>query len=83
MVLEELRVLHLDPTAVRKTVFQEVRRKISLPIPTVPLSSSKATPTPTRPHLLVVPLPRQAYSNPHSAVCRNKTFPETKKSEEM
>jgi hypothetical protein len=47
MVLEDLRVLYLDPKA------------------------GKATPIPTRPHLLIVPLPiGQAYSNHHNQTDR-------------
>jgi hypothetical protein len=63
MVLEELRVLHLYWLAARRG---------SLP-PWVHRSPqahphSDALP-PTRPHLLIVPLPtRQAYANPHRVI---------------
>ena len=68
MALEELRVLHLVLKKQEKTtVFQAARRRVSKPTPTVThflqqghTCSNKATPAPTRPHLLIVPLPEHS-----------------------
>ena len=65
MAQEELRVLHLHLKAVEeKTGFQAARIRVLKPMPTVAhllqqghAHSNKATPTPTRPHPLIVPLP--------------------------
>jgi len=57
MELEDLRVLHLILKKT-KAVSQTARRRVSKPTPTVTESSIKATPTPTRPHLLIVAFPR-------------------------
>jgi len=59
MVLaKELSDLHLDAKAARKRLSfhtgWSLNRGALKPTPT---SSNKATPTPTRPHLLMVPLP--------------------------
>ena len=62
MVLEEkLRVLHLDPKATRRdsiwldlSIYRYIRTQS--PPPQWPPPSNKATPTPTRTHLLIVPL---------------------------
>jgi hypothetical protein len=53
MVKEELRVLHLH---LKKIDSHVVRRSVSWLIPKVTHSFNKATPIPTRPHLLIVPL---------------------------
>jgi hypothetical protein len=70
MVLEkELRVLHVDPKATRKDWHpQAARRKFQIPLPHQHTFSSKATPTPTLPLLLIVPLLSQIYSNQHRRV---------------
>ena len=61
MVLEkELRVLHLHPKAAEGDCPQAARMRVSRPTPIVTfrdISSNKVTPTPTRPHLLIVLLP--------------------------
>ena len=54
MALEELRVLH----HILNTGFKAARRKLFQNLPAQSYASSnKATPTPTRPHLLIMPLP--------------------------
>jgi hypothetical protein len=61
MVLEELRILHLDSQAadVTATPFITWVSMISQgPPPQRHTSSNKSTPTPSRPHLLIVPLLR-------------------------
>lgn len=74
MVLEEHRALRLDPKAARKRLKVDTEWKLSIgdlkahpysatPRPRPHLleqghTYSKATPTPTRPHLLIVPLPK-------------------------
>ena len=55
MVLEELRALHPDSTATKRDCLQAARKKVSKPYSPQGLTSpSKATPTPTRPYLLIV-----------------------------
>ena len=65
MTLEEMRVLHLVLNANRRLILPHWTETQS---PRTWLhTSNKATPIPTRPHLLTVPLPvGQAYSNHHS-----------------
>ena len=53
MALKELRVLHLVLKANGKIGFYVAWRRVSKPTPTV---TNKATPTPTRPRLLIYEL---------------------------
>ena len=72
MVQEELRVLHLHLKAAKwKTDFQAAMVRVLKPTPTVThllqqghTYSNRATPTPTGPHLLIVPLPEPSIYKP-------------------
>jgi hypothetical protein len=65
MVLEELRILHLDPQAAECDCdslarLELIKKKFK---PSLHTFSNKPVPTPTRPHLLLVPLPITKHSN--------------------
>jgi hypothetical protein len=75
VVLEESRVLYFESKAARNRLAARKRISFTLgggwsrPFSQGRTSSNKATPTPTKPHLLIVPLSMgQAYSN-HYIIC--------------